>query len=44
MPNSIKGYLNNLMMPIPGGMEYLRDYKDEQKWISSDSKMSMPGV
>jgi len=44
MPNSIKGYLNNLMMPIPGGMEYLRDYKDEQKWISSDSIMSMPGV
>ena len=34
---------NDLMVPIPGGTELLRDYRDEQKWISSTSKMSMPG-
>jgi len=44
MHKNIESYLNNLMMPIPGGVEYLRDYRDEQKWISSDSKMSIPGV
>lgn len=32
------------MIPIPGGMEHLRNYRDEQKWISSDSKMSIPGL
>lgn len=43
MNNNIKNYLNNLMVLIPGGVEYLRDYRDEQKWISLDSKMSIPG-
>ena len=43
MNSNIENYLNNLMVHIPGGMESLRDYRDEQKWISSDSKMSMPG-
>lgn len=32
------------MVPIPSGIEHIRDYRDEQKWISSDSKMSMPGL
>jgi formylglycine-generating enzyme required for sulfatase activity len=31
------------MVTIPRGTEHLRDYRDEQKWISSNSKMSMPG-
>jgi len=44
MDDNIKNYLDNLMVPIPGGMEYLRDYRDEQKWTSSDSKMSIPGL
>jgi len=43
MNSNMKIYLNNLMMPIPSGVEYVRDYRDEQKWISSDSKMSIPG-
>lgn len=44
MNNNIGNYFNNLMILIPDGMEYLRDYRDEQKWISSDSKMSIPGL
>lgn len=43
MNNNIKEYLNRLMISIPSGVEYLRDYRDENKWISSDSKMSIPG-
>ena len=41
---SLYKYLDELMVPIVGGPEILRDYKDEQKWISSNSKMSLPGV
>jgi formylglycine-generating enzyme required for sulfatase activity len=44
MDDNVKDYYDNLMVPIAGGMEHLRDYRDEQKWISSDSKMSMPGL
>jgi hypothetical protein len=44
MDDSIKNYLDNLMVSILGGMEHLKDYRDEQKWISSDSKMSIPGL
>lgn len=43
MNSNVRNYLNNLMVPIPGGVEYIRDFRDEQKWISSNSKMSMPG-
>jgi formylglycine-generating enzyme required for sulfatase activity len=43
MNSNIKHYLNNIMMRIPGGVENLRYYGDKQKWISSDSKMSIPG-
>jgi formylglycine-generating enzyme required for sulfatase activity len=32
------------MVAIPSGKELLRDYRDKQKWISSDSKMSIPGL
>ena len=44
MNDNIRNYFNKLMVPIPGGIEYLKDYRDEQKWISSDSKMSIPGI
>ena len=44
MDDHIKKYFDNIMVPIPGGIEHLRDYRDEQKWISSDSKMSIPGL
>ncbi|MEN1760357.1 formylglycine-generating enzyme family protein [Anoxynatronum sibiricum] len=43
MKSRLTEYLNHLMLPIPGGVETVRDYRDEQKWISSNSKMSMPG-
>ena len=43
MNSNIRNYLNDLMTPISGGVENLRDYRDKQKWISSNSKMSMPG-
>ena len=45
MGNSIvKDYLNNQMIIIPGGFENIRDFRDEHKWVSSNSKMSIPGV
>ena len=37
-----KSYLSNLVVPIPGGVECVRNYRDDQKWISSGSKMSIP--
>ncbi len=42
MDDILKNYLDDLMRPIPCGVEKIRMYKDEQRWISSDSKMSMP--
>ncbi len=44
MDRNIKDYINNLMVSIPGGLESLRDYRDDHKWISSNSKMSIPVV
>ncbi|MBU3188287.1 formylglycine-generating enzyme family protein [Clostridium bowmanii] len=41
--SNTNNYLNKQMMRIPGGVEYLRDYRDEHKWHSSDSKMSISG-
>lgn len=41
--NSVESYIRELMVPIPEGMESIRRYRDEKKWISSDSKMSIPG-
>lgn len=43
MDECMKNHLKSLMMPIPGGVEHLRDYRDEQKWISLNSTMSIPG-
>ena len=31
------------MAIIPKGQELIRDFVDQAKWISSNSKMSMPG-
>jgi formylglycine-generating enzyme required for sulfatase activity len=36
-------YLQDYFVLIPGGTETIRHYRDNQKWISSDSKMSIPG-
>lgn len=44
MDDNMCDYLDKLMLLIPGGEEYLRDYRDDQKWISTNSKMSIPGV
>ncbi len=43
MDNKQRHYLESLMRQIPGGKEVIRDHRDDLKWISSDSKMSMPG-
>src|SRR5690606_508733 len=43
MNDNLKKYLDSLMRPIPSGVEEIRIYKDDKKWISSDSKMSIPG-
>ena len=39
----VKSYLANKLIPIPGSTVTMRNFYDEQKWISSDSKMSIPG-
>lgn len=44
MDDNLKNYLESLMVFIPGGVEHIRDYRDNHKWISSDSKMSIPGL
>jgi formylglycine-generating enzyme required for sulfatase activity len=41
--NNIADYLDNQFVLIPSGREQIRRYRDNQKWISSDSKMSIPG-
>ncbi len=44
MNGNIEKYVDSLMVSIPSGIEHLRDYRDQQKWISTDSKMSIPGL
>lgn len=39
----LSNYINQLMVLIPKGTELIRDVIDEHTWISSNSKMSMPG-
>jgi len=41
--NSIADNLDSQFVLIPSGKEQIRHYRDNQKWISSDSKMSIPG-
>ena len=43
MNSQLELYIYSLMIPVPAGTETVRDFRDEQKWISSDSTMSMPG-
>jgi formylglycine-generating enzyme required for sulfatase activity len=43
MKNNLIKSINDLMKPIPGGNEIIREYQDDSKWISSNSKMSVPG-
>lgn len=40
----IKAYIEDQMVYIPGGTEGIRAYRDEQKWLSSNAKMSSPGL
>jgi len=35
--------ISDYFVLIPSGTEQIRHYRDSQKWISSDSKMSIPG-
>lgn len=41
---NLNGYLKDLMVYIPEGEISLRDYRNEQKWISSNYKFGMPGI
>jgi len=43
MSTLLKNYLADMLIPIQGGNETIRNFYDEQKWISSDYKMSIPG-
>lgn len=36
-------YIEDTMILVPSGVEMMRDFHDTQKWISSNSKMSIPG-
>ncbi|WP_245612017.1 formylglycine-generating enzyme family protein [endosymbiont 'TC1' of Trimyema compressum] len=39
----IRSYLQKKMILIPKGTEIMRDYRDDEKWISFNSRMSNPG-
>ncbi|MGG3609200.1 formylglycine-generating enzyme family protein [Priestia megaterium] len=41
---NLNDYLKDLMVYIPEGEVCLRDFRNEQKWISSNYKFGMPGV
>ncbi|MBK3496342.1 formylglycine-generating enzyme family protein [Viridibacillus sp. YIM B01967] len=41
---NLNDYLRDLMVYIPEGETRLRDFRNEQKWISSDYKFAMPGI
>lgn len=43
MLTNLNHYLNELMVYIPEGEIRLRDFRNEQKWISSNYKFGMPG-
>lgn len=43
MLTNLNHYLNELMVYIPNGEISLRDFRNEQKWISSNYKFGMPG-
>lgn len=39
---NLEKYIKENMVIIPKGREVIRNFVDKEKWISSDSKMSMP--
>ncbi|MEY9972157.1 hypothetical protein ABH966_002531 [Lysinibacillus sp. RC46] len=43
MLTNLNPYLKELMVYIPEGEIRLRDFRNEQKWISSNYKFGMPG-
>ena len=43
MQANLNDYLKNLMVYIPEGETLLRDFRNEQKWMSSNYKFGMPG-
>lgn len=44
MLDNLNDYLKEVMVYIPKGEIYLRDFRNEQKWISSNYKFGMPGI
>jgi len=42
MFKSLEDFISNLMVEIPDGIELIRHFKDNKKWISSNYKMSTP--
>lgn len=42
MSKSLDNYLIDTMILIPEGTELIRRFRDENKWLSSDSRMSIP--
>jgi formylglycine-generating enzyme required for sulfatase activity len=44
MLNNLNDYLRDLMLYIPKGETSIRDFRNEQKWISSTYKLGMPGI
>ena len=40
---NLNDYLKDLMVYIPEGEILLRDFRNEEKWISSNYKFGMPG-
>jgi formylglycine-generating enzyme required for sulfatase activity len=43
MNDRVCDYLEKLMILLPGGTELIRDHRDDKKWISLNSQMSIPG-
>lgn len=43
MLDLVESYVGDNMILVPSGVEMMRDFHDNQKWISSNSKMSIPG-
>ena len=42
MINSIDNFITNTMILLPEGTELIRRFRDEVKWISSNSRMGIP--
>jgi formylglycine-generating enzyme required for sulfatase activity len=43
MSGILENYLSDKLITIPSGVETMRSFHDEKKWISSDYRMSIPG-